>query len=130
VIALDTNVVVRFLTQDEPGQAARAKALIEAGSVFIPKTVMLETEWVLRSAYQIEPPAIAASFASLLGLATVVVEDRWAIARSLAWYGQSLDFADALHQACAQQADAFATFDRRLQRKGRSAAGAIPIFTP
>jgi predicted nucleic-acid-binding protein len=130
VIALDTNVVVRFLTQDEPGQAARARALIEAGSVFIPKTVMLETEWVLRSAYQIEPPAIAASFVRLLGLATVVVEDRWAIIRALAWYGQGLDFADALHLACAQQADAFATFDRRLQRKGHSATGAIPIFTP
>ena len=130
MIALDTNIVVRFLTRDEPRQAARAKALIDAGPVFVPTTVMLETEWVLRSGYRFEPAAIVASFRGLLGLASVEVEDRWAIVRALAWYGQGLDFADALHLACAQQADAFATFDRKLQRKGRLATGAIPVFTP
>lgn len=130
MIALDTNVVVRFLTEDEPGQAARAKALIEAEPVFVAKTVLVETEWVLRSFYRLEPAAIAAGFARLLGLASVEVEDPWAIARGLRWYEQGLDFADALHLASAQQADAFATFDRRLQRKGRSAEGAVPIVAP
>lgn len=130
MIALDTNVVVRFLARDEPGQAARAKALIEAGPVFIPKTVMLETEWVLRSAYGFELAAISAGFKKLLGLASVEVDDRWAVVRALVWYGEGLDFTDALHLACSQQADAFATFDRRLQREGRSAAGAIPVVTP
>jgi predicted nucleic acid-binding protein len=130
VIALDTNVVVRFLTRDHPGQAARAKALIEAGPVLIPKTVMLETEWVLRSAYGFGPAAISASFARLLGLTSVEVEDRWAVVRALAWYGEGFDFADALHLACSQYANAFATFDRRLLRKGRSAAGATTVFMP
>lgn len=49
--ALDTNVVVRFLVNDDDQQAQRARALIAAGNVHIPPTVLLETEWVLRSAY-------------------------------------------------------------------------------
>lgn len=130
MIALDTNVVVRFLTEDEPGQAARAKALIEAGLVFVSKTVMLETEWVLRSFYRFEPAAIAASFGRLLGLASVEVEDPWAVARALGWYGQGLDFADVLHLASVQHCEVFATFDRTLQRRGRRAAGAIPTVAP
>jgi predicted nucleic acid-binding protein len=126
VIALDTNVIVRFLTRDEPRQAARAKALIEAEWVFVAKTVLLESEWVLRSAYGFEPAAIVASFARFLGLINVEVEDSWTVVRALDWYEEGLDFADALHLACAQRAGAFATFDRRLQRKGRR-AGAIII---
>jgi predicted nucleic-acid-binding protein len=52
MMALDTNVLVRYLTRDEPEEAARAKSLVERGPVFVAKTVMLESEWVLRSAYQ------------------------------------------------------------------------------
>ena len=49
--ALDTNVVVRYLTGDDPAQAARARAAVDAGPVFVPVTVLLESEWVLRSRY-------------------------------------------------------------------------------
>ncbi len=49
--AVDTNVLVRFFVADDPGQFRRARKVMEAGAVFIPKTVLLETEWVLRHAY-------------------------------------------------------------------------------
>ena len=49
--ALDTNVVVRYLSGDDPGQAARAKAAIDAGDVFVSRTVLLQSAWVLRSVY-------------------------------------------------------------------------------
>ena len=49
--AIDANVVVRYLTGDHPKQAARVRALIEGEPVFVPVTVALETEWVLRAAY-------------------------------------------------------------------------------
>ena len=48
VLAVDTNVVVRFLTGDEPAQAGRARALFEHEAVLLLKTVLLETEWMLR----------------------------------------------------------------------------------
>jgi len=48
MIAVDTNIVVRLLTNDDPEQAGRAAAVVKNGPVFIPKTVVLETEWVLR----------------------------------------------------------------------------------
>ncbi len=129
MIALDTNVLVRYLTRDEPEEAARARSLIEHGPVFVAKTVMLETEWVLRSAYQFRPAAIAASLTAFLGLPGVTVEDASAVGQALAWYAQGLDFADALHAASCSQADAFATFDRRLQRRA-GLVGMITVIAP
>jgi predicted nucleic-acid-binding protein len=117
MIALDTDVLVRFLTRDEPDEAARARALIERWPVFVAKTVMLETEWVLRSAYRFAPPRIAAAFTAFLGLPGVTAEDAPALARALAWYAQGFNFANALHVAACEKAEAFATFDRRLRRK-------------
>jgi predicted nucleic acid-binding protein len=46
MLAVDTNVVVRLLTADEPVQAARARAIFERETVLLVKTVVLETQWV------------------------------------------------------------------------------------
>src|SRR5271165_3450212 len=51
MLAIDTNLVVRYLVGDDPGQAARARSLIDNNDVFVCTTVLLETEWVLRSVY-------------------------------------------------------------------------------
>ena len=51
MLAIDTNLIVRYLVGDDPGQAARARRLIDNNDVFICTTVLLETEWVLRSVY-------------------------------------------------------------------------------
>jgi predicted nucleic-acid-binding protein len=130
VIALDTNVVVRFLTRDDPAQAIRARALIETGAAFVPRTVVLETEWVLRTIYRFERDAIAAGLMRLLRLPDVEVEDRPTVARALDWSGQGLDFADALHLASSAHAETFATFDGALQRKARGIVGAVPVIAP
>ncbi len=130
VIAVDTNVLVRVLTRDDPEQAPRARALLESGSAYLPKTVVLETEWVLRSLYRFQQPAIFDGITRLLGLPGVEIEDRPAVARALDWYRHGLDFADALHLASSGRADAFATFDRALRRKARALAGAVPVVAP
>ena len=130
MIALDTNVVVRFLTRDDPGQALRARALIETGAAFVPRTVVLETEWVLRTIYRFDRAAIAAGLMRLLGLPGVEIEDRPTVARALDWCGQGLDFADALHLASSARAEAFATFDRALRRKARAVVGTVPVVAP
>ena len=51
MLAIDANVIVRVLTRDDPGQAERARRLIEVEEVFVSVTVLLETERVLRGAY-------------------------------------------------------------------------------
>ena len=62
MIGVDTNLLVRLLTNDDPGQAQRAAKIMESDDIFIPKTVMLETEWVLRHAYGIAKSAIMKGF--------------------------------------------------------------------
>jgi predicted nucleic-acid-binding protein len=123
VIAIDTNVVVRLLTNDDPAQAARAADLLARERVLVPKTVLLETEWVLRYSYELPSSAVLSAFRKLLGLPQVAAEDGTAIARALELYEGGMDFADALHLASARDATAFATFDTRLaKRAGRESA--------
>ncbi|MGH6896882.1 MAG: type II toxin-antitoxin system VapC family toxin [Geminicoccaceae bacterium] len=130
MIAVDTNVVVRFLARDDPAQSPRAKALMETGSVFVLRTVVLETEWVLRTTYGFDRAAIADGVTKLLGLPGVEVEEAAMVAQALDWYGKGLDFADALHLASSGRAEAFATFDRALRRKVRAIAGTVPVVAP
>ena len=123
MIAIDTNVVVRLLTNDDPAQAARAADLLARERVLVPKTVLLETEWVLRFSYEIPQPVVLAAIRKLLGLSQVAAEDATAIARALELYEGGMDFADALHLASTRDATAFATFDTRLaKRAGREIA--------
>ena len=122
MIAVDTNVLVRLLTGDDPAQTQRAVELFAQESILIPKTVLLETEWVLRYSYELAPTVILTALRKVLGLPQVTVEDSNALVEALARYGEGMDFADALHLACVAEADQFATFDARLQKRaGRQA---------
>jgi predicted nucleic-acid-binding protein len=129
MIALDTNVVVRFLVNDDPAQFRRAHALIARGDIFIAPTVLLETEWVLRAGYRFRPPDIRRFLRALLGLPGVTTHDPIRIARALDSYDSGLDFADALHLALSDRADTFATFDALLIRRAASSPGPQP-FAP
>lgn len=127
--AVDTNVLVRFLTNDDPSQSRRARTLLAGHSVWIAKTVLLETEWVLRGLYQIEARRIADALERLLGLAGVHVENPRAVRAALDWFGEGLDFADALHLASRGDADTFITFDSRFRRHAKRITG-LPIESP
>jgi predicted nucleic-acid-binding protein len=117
MIAVDTNVVVRFLVRDDAKQAARAAELIRGNEIWVSKTVLLETEWVLRSLYRFSPQSLAEALRALAGLERVFLEDETAVAKALEWFREGLDFADALHLASAGNASQFATFDRKLARQ-------------
>lgn len=52
MVAVDTNIVVRLLTQDDELQYQKSQEIFQTQDVFIPDTVILETEWVLRFAYK------------------------------------------------------------------------------
>lgn len=120
--AIDTNVVVRFLIGDDPDQARRARRAIAGGDIYLSATVLLESEWVLRSGYRLAATRIAAAFRDLAGLPGVTVETPAALAMALDWMEGGMDFADALHLARAEGCTAFLSFDRRLAKiaAGRS----------
>lgn len=115
--AVDTNILVRLLVNDDQAQAESAQRAMAAEPAFIPKTVMIELEWALRSAYERSRAEIATSIESLLAVAGVVVEDSAAVEQAVAWFRQGMDFADALHLASSGHADAFVTFDIDLRRQ-------------
>lgn len=117
--AIDTNVVVRFLAGDDPDQSAIARTLVEAGDLFVPLTVMLETEWVLRSVYGHERPQVAAALRAFAGLPGASVEAPERLAAALDRAEAGMDFADALHLGGAEGCDALLTFDRRFVKAAR-----------
>lgn len=131
MIAVDTNLLVRYLVEDDAEQADRAEAVLVGGAVLVPKTVLLETAWVLGSTHRYDRAAIVGGIRRLLGLPGVGVEDALVIRRALAWCEQGLDIADALHLASSAGATRFATFDRALRRKaGRIVDQDITIVAP
>ena len=113
---VDTNILVRFLTRDDEDQFKKAMAIITRESVFVPDTVWLETEWVLRYAYGFDPPSVSKAFRDLLGLPQIHVENPNRLLLAIDWHGAGLDFADAIHLAGSQEADTFATFDQAFVR--------------
>jgi predicted nucleic-acid-binding protein len=114
LIALDTNVVVRIVTGDDPDQVAAALRVLRSERLWLSKTVLLETEWVLRYSYRLGRATIAEALGKALGYRKMEVEDRGAVLRALDWYLRGMDFADALHLASSLPAETFLTFDQGL----------------
>ena len=120
MIAIDTNIVVRYLTGDHPEQSARARAIVDSQPVFVPVTVVLETEWVLRSAYGYKPSDVARALRAFGGLPQVTIEDVATVAAALDLAEQGMDFADALHLGRTSGQDVFLTFDRRFVKAAQA----------
>jgi predicted nucleic-acid-binding protein len=122
--ALDTHVLVRFLVRDDATQAAIAADLIQRclsqkQPPFVPVSVMLELEWVLRSAFGFGKDDIVGSLSKLLSAQDLRFESEGALEMALAAYQRErADFADCLHVALAAQAgeQPLWTFDRAAAR--------------
>ena len=117
---LDTDIIVRYLVCDDRRQAEKARAVIGQGPVFVPRTVMLEVEWVLRGVYNLASEQVIPSLRALAGLPGVTVEDAGLVAKAMDWAEAGMDFADALHLAAAAACDRFLTFDKAFLRTGAS----------
>lgn len=125
MIALDTNVLVRFLVEDDEQQSRLAARLIKAaierdGQLFISDIVLCETVWVLSSAYRFSRPEIAAALSGLLRARAVVFSSSDRLTRALEAYTKGKgDFADYLirEHARAAGAETVATFDRSLLKE-------------
>lgn len=124
--AIDTNVLVRALVRDDAAQSARAEALLGEHPVFIPVTVILELEWVLRSRYGFAPKVLAQALERIAALGNVVVGERAAVLAAAARVAQGWDFADALHHALSEGCDDFVTLDADLVRRASRGAKVVP----
>ena len=120
--AIDTNVLVRAIVNEDTTQSARAVALLTEADVYIPVTVMLELEWVLRSHYAFAPKVIAQVIAKITALGNVVVGEQAAVLSAANRAAQGWDFADALHLALSEGCEDFTTLDAYLAKR---AAGEV-----
>lgn len=138
MIALDTNILARFYVDDPADlQAAQQRPiarrlLTRATPVFVPLTVVLELEWVLRAFYGFAADDFVRVVQHLLGLANVTVEEWARVSDALALHKDGLDFADALHLLASSGCTEFMSFDdrrfaRRAKRLGLTPAVVVPV---
>ena len=114
--AVDTDIIVRYLTGDDPRQAAKARVLHGHEPVFAPRTVLLKAEWVLRRVYDFPATRIVPALRALAGLPGITFQDACLVAQAMTWTEGGMDLADALHLAGAADSDGFVTFDKRFIR--------------
>jgi predicted nucleic-acid-binding protein len=127
MIAIDTNVLVRLLANDDPVQSPVAAALFATEDVFLAKTVLLETEWVLRFTYEFPRAAIGSAFDRLASSASVTLEDAATVRAAIDAHRSGMDFADALHVATGSGAARFVTFDKKVGAQAARAKLPLPV---
>ncbi len=120
MISVDTNVIIRFLTRDDERQYKKSYSIFNSQEIFIPDTVILETEWVLRYAYNFEPEDICSAFIGLFGLKNIHLSNPFFIAQAIEWHKQGVDFSDALHLTHCQQYEKLYTFDKGFPSKTKN----------
>ena len=110
VASLDTNVLVRFLVEDDTAQLAAARRLVRQAvnadePLWVPLTVALELEWVLRAGFGFGKPEVMRTYSQLLSTRELRFQDEGVIETTLALYGDShADFSDCMHIALAGHA--------------------------
>lgn len=130
MISIDTNIIIRFLTKDDKKQYEAAYALILANDIHVSDTVILETEWVLRYAYEFSPKQICEGLESFLGLKNVKLTNAKVVFMAIQWCRKGLDFADAFHLALSQQAEGFVTFDKKFIKRASSTGSSVKVTLP
>jgi predicted nucleic-acid-binding protein len=126
VNGIDTNVLVRYLTDDEPVQSRRAAAWIatmaaKGGRCFVSAVVLCELSWVLQGAYKISKDDLLLTLDRLLATTQFVIGDKDIVRRAVASYRNGrADFADYVIGAMHREAgcEKTVTFDRRLRGSG------------
>ena len=128
MIGIDTNVLVRLIADDDLAQSSAANLLRQDNQLFVSLTVVMESEWVLRSAYRWSRRRIADALAILTSLENLDFElvewVEWAIER----YLEGADFADMIHIVANKENARLATFDKRLSKQAGTNSPTEPLL--
>ena len=137
MMSLDTNVIARFYVDDpQDPQAARQRPAArqvfeESGALFVPLTVVLELEWVLRAFYGFSTLQFTKVVRHLAGLPNVTLESAATVLSALQAHSNGLDFADALHLRASSSCEAMLSFDdRKFGRRAKRLNLQPPVVVP
>jgi predicted nucleic-acid-binding protein len=123
--AVDANVLLRWLTRDDPVQTPLADKVM-LGRVFVPLTVLIEVVWVLRRSYRLDREALNTTMRVLVNLETVTIASdagvRWALDR----HEQGADLPDMIHLIACKGASAFVTFEDKIAKRA-GASSPLPV---
>jgi predicted nucleic-acid-binding protein len=128
--AVDTNVFVRLFVEDNPDQYRRANAVFDAHTVFVLNTVLIESEWVLRSIYNFSPKQIVPLMQAALEVRSIEFEDIQIVRKAVSAFALGMDFADAIHLFSAIDCDEFFSFDDPFRRKALKVPNSIKVTDP
>lgn len=137
MIAVDTNILARFYCDDPDDPEAKRqqplarRVMLESSAIYVPLTVVLELEWVMRGFYEAEPASFCQVIGHLLGMPHVTVE-RWeAVSDAIDLHRRGLDFADALHLRTSKGCTQLLSFDERgFGRRARRLKAAPEVVVP
>lgn len=129
MIAVDTNVLARFYCVDPDDAEAMRQAplartiMLDSPALFVPLSVVLELEWVMRGFYRLPASSFCDAMEHLLGMPQVSVDRAAQIGSAIQLHRQGFDFADALHWVLSRHCDELVSFDdrgfaRRLKKLG------------
>lgn len=132
MMAVDTNVLVRYAVKDDRHQAALATDILARNQCFVLKTVLLELVWVLSSpaGYDLSRETVAERLYHILGLPNTQTEDAPRVAQALAWYEAGMDFGDALHLCGCDELTGMITFDRKFANAAARLDASPPVHLP
>ena len=137
MIAVDTNILARYYV-DDPNDLEAVKqrsiarqVMVDSSAIFIPLSVILELEWVLRAFYGFGRADFIRVVEHLLGLTHVSIEQWPRLIDALALHREGLDFADALHLQASTHCQTFLSFDdRRFARRAARLKTEPPVQIP
>jgi predicted nucleic acid-binding protein len=128
MIALDTNALVRLAVNDSPSERDAVVSLMQANRVLLLNTVLLETEWVLRSRYQYSRQQVADYFDWLVSLEFCALEAEDTARAAFDLHREGLDFADALHLASARSVPLY-TLDAAFAKRAAKLDASVHLIS-
>lgn len=121
MIVLDTNLLLRYLLNDDAAQAQRVQHLLEnSPQITVTPTIVLELVWVLECS-DCSRAEIAGALRHVLGLPNMRLANEATLYRAVQWFEQGLDFADALHLSLSPATATLMTFDKDFASKAKRA---------
>ena len=132
MIAVDTNIIVRLMINDNAKQVSKARSLVVENNIAITSGVLIETVWVLGRTYALDRPAIARSLAALLALPNIAAPWPGSVQSLLDCFLAGMDFADVVHllDAKALGCNKLASFDEKLRKQAVKRTIDIDVVAP